>query len=472
MRKTKIICTLGPAIDTDEKLKEMILNGLDCARLNFSHGTHEEQKVRMDRVKRIREELGIPLPILLDTKGPEIRVRDFANKKVSLKAGNKFTFSPDFNLIGDETIVGLTYPNLADYVKAGDTILADDGKIAFKVVEVEGRNIVCEVLNDGDLSNHKSINIPNVIVDMPYISEVDRSDIIFGIQECVDYIAASFVRRKEDVFELRKLLEQYDTSKKIKIISKIENTEGISKMDEIIAASDGVMVARGDMGVEVPFKLLPGIQKDIISKCYRSGKIVVTATQMLDSMQLNPRPTRAEVSDVANAIYDRTTAIMLSGESAAGKYPIESVRAMKDIALATEANINWEERFHRNALDLGNDFNSAICNSAVNAAYQIQASAIICVTINGITAFNLAAYRPSCPIIAICVNDKACRQLNLAWNVHPVYAEEKKTTDELFTYAIQKAKETGLVKEGDRVIITGGSAVGDYGTDMFKLHII
>ena len=334
MRKTKIICTLGPACDNDDMLKNMIKHGLDCARLNFSHGTHEEQKVRMDRVKRIREELGVPLPILLDTKGPEIRIRDFKNGKITLKTGDKFTFSPDKDLLGDETICGLTYPNLADFVKAGDKILADDGKISFKVTKVDGRNVVTEVLNDGSLSNHKSINIPNVIIDMPYISEVDRSDIIFGIEECIDYIAASFVRRKEDVYALRELLAKYDTSKKIKIISKIENTEGISKMDEIIEASDGVMVARGDMGVEVPFKILPGIQKEIISKCYRAGKIVVTATQMLDSMQQNPRPTRAEVSDVANAIYDRTTAIMLSGESAAGKYPLEAVSAMADIAEA------------------------------------------------------------------------------------------------------------------------------------------
>ncbi len=472
MRKTKIICTLGPACDNEETLKKMILAGLDCARLNFSHGTHEEQKVRIDRVKKVREELGVALPILLDTKGPEIRIRNFKDGKITLKEGDKFSFSPDKDLLGDNTICGLTYPNLADFVKKDDVILADDGKISFKVTKIVGRNVETIVLNDGTLSNHKSINIPNVIIDMPYISEVDKSDIIFGIEECVDYIAASFVRRKEDVYALRELLEEYDTSKKIKIISKIENTEGIEKMDEIIEASDGVMVARGDMGVEVPFKYLPSIQKEIISKCYRLGKIVVTATQMLDSMQQNPRPTRAEVSDVANAIYDRTTAIMLSGESAAGKYPLESVTAMAEIAKATEENINWKERFHRNALSLGNGFNSAICNAIVNCAYQVNAKAIICVTINGVTAFNLAAYKPECPIIAICVNEKACRQLNLAWNVYPVYGEVKNTTDELLEYAIIKAKETKLVSEGDTVLITGGSKIGDYGTDTFKLHII
>ena len=473
MRKTKIICTLGPACDDEVVLKQLIKNGLDCARLNFSHGTHAEQKVRMDRVKKVREELGIPLPILLDTKGPEIRVRLFENKKVELKKGQEFTFSSDYDLIGNESIVGLTYPDLAVYVnKPGIIILADDGKVSFEVLRIEGKNVVCKVLNDATLSDRKSINIPNVIVDMPYISEADRADLVFGIQECVDYIAASFVRRKEDVLAVRELLEQYDTSGKIRIISKIENTEGIEKMDEIIEVSDGIMVARGDMGVEVPFKQLPKIQKELIQKCYNKGKIVVTATQMLDSMQTNPRPTRAEVSDVANAIYDKTTAIMLSGESAAGKYPIESVSAMREIAEFTEENINYEKRFKEYSVDLGDGFLAATCNSAVNAAYQFNAKAIICATNNGLTAFNLSAYHPVCPIIAITVNEKACRQLNLCWNVHPIYAEKKESIDELFEYAIEKALETGLVKKGDRVIITGASAVGNAVTDTIKLHIL
>lgn len=473
MRKTKIICTLGPACDNEETLKEMIANGLDCARLNFSHGTHAEQKVRMDRVKKVRSELNIPLPILLDTKGPEIRVRLFENNKVELKAGQEFTFCSDFDLIGDETRVGLTYPDLALYVnKPGIIILADDGKVSFEVLRVEGKDVVTKVLNNASLSNRKSINIPNVIVDMPYISKADREDIIFGIQECVDYIAASFVRRKEDVLEIRKLLDQYDTSGKIRIISKIENTEGIEKMDEIIDVSDGIMVARGDMGVEVPFVQLPKIQKELISKCFHKGKLVVTATQMLDSMQQNPRPTRAEVSDVANAIYDRTTAIMLSGESAAGKYPVESVKTMKEIANYTEQNINFKKRFVESNLNLGEDFLSVICNAAVNAAYQVDAQAIICVTNHGQTAFKLSAYRPICPIIAITVNEKACRQLNLAWNVYPVYAEKKSSIDELFKYAIDTALNTGVVKKGDKVIITGASAVGNAVTDTIKVHIL
>ena len=473
MRKTKIICTLGPACDDDEILKKMIKHGLDCARLNFSHGTHEEQKVRMDRVKRIREELGIPLPILLDTKGPEIRVRLFKDGKVELKKGQEFTFSSDYDLVGDETKVGLTYPDLAKYVnKPGIVILADDGKVSFEVVRIEGKDIVTKVLNNASLSNRKSINIPNVIVDMPYISKVDKDDIIFGIQECVDYIAASFVRRKEDVLEVRKLLDEYDTSGKIRIISKIENTEGIEKMDEIIEVSDGIMVARGDMGVEVPFKMLPKIQKELIAKCYNQGKIVVTATQMLDSMQQNPRPTRAEVSDVANAIYDRTTAIMLSGESAAGKYPLESVTAMQDIAAFTESNIDYKKVFEDTNLDLGDDFLSCICNAAVTCAYQVDAKAIICVTNHGQTAFKLSAYKPVAPIIAITVNEKACRQLNLAWNVFPVYAEKKNSTDELFEYAIETALKTGIVKRGDKVIITGASSIGNAVTDTIKVHIL
>ena len=473
MRKTKIICTLGPACDDENILRTMMQNGLHCARLNFSHGTHEEQKVRMERVKRLRNELNIPLPILLDTKGPEIRVRLFKDGKVELKTGNEFRFCSDYDLIGDETKVGLTYPDLALFVnKPGIIILADDGKVSFEVLRVEGKDVVCKILNDATLSNRTSINIPNVIVDMPYISEADRKDLIFGIKECVDYIAASFVRRPEDVLEVRKLLDEYDTSGKIRIISKIENTEGIEKMDEIIAVSDGIMVARGDMGVEVPFKMLPKIQKELISKCYHQGKIVVTATQMLDSMQINPRPTRAEVSDVANAIYDRTTAIMLSGESAAGKYPIQSVKAMQDIALYTEENINFRKRYWENNLDLGDDFLSSICNAAVSCAYQVDAKAIICVTNHGQTAFKLSAYKPECPIIAVTVNEKACRQLNLAWNVFPVYAEKKDSTDELFQYAIEKALETKIVKKGDKVIITGASSVGNAITDTIKIHIL
>ena len=469
MRKTKIICTLGPAIDDYDKLKKMVLHGLDCCRLNFSHGTHEEQLVRIERIKKLRNELGRSLPILLDTKGPEIRLRDFKNKSIELHTGDIFTLTDNFDELGDETHIGLTYPYLAKYVKLHDTILVDDGHVGLEVVELQGANVVCKVLNDGALSNHKSINIPNVIVDMPYLSDVDKSDILFGIENDVDYIAASFVRRKQDVLDLRKLLDDNGGSE-IKIIAKIENTEGVKNMDDIIETADGVMVARGDLGVEIPFKMLPAVQKDMISKFFLQGKIVVTATQMLDSMQQNPRPTRAEVSDVANAIYDRTTCIMLSGESAAGKYPVEAVSAMSEIALCTEENINYPRRFEQYNLNLGDGILSSICNSAVAASYQIGAKAIICVTIKGVTAQMLSAYRPECPIIAVTVDPKAYQQLGLGWNVYPVKAEMKSSTDELFLYAAQKASETGLVQKGDKVIIIGGSIIGCGITDTMKIH--
>lgn len=469
MRKTKIICTLGPAIDDYDKLKEMVLNGLDCCRLNFSHGTHEEQLVRIEKIKKLRNELDRSLPILLDTKGPEIRLRDFKNKKVELHTGDIFTLTDNYDELGDETHIGLTYPHLAKYVKPHDTILVDDGHVGLEVLEIKGANVVCKVLNDGVLSNHKSINIPNVIVDMPYLSDVDISDILFGIENDIDYVAASFVRRKQDVLDLRKLLDDNGGSE-IKIIAKIENTEGVKNMDDIIETADGVMVARGDLGVEIPFKMLPAVQKDMISKCFLQGKIVVTATQMLDSMQQNPRPTRAEVSDVANAIYDRTTCIMLSGESAAGKYPVEAVSTMSEIALCTEENINYPRRFEQYNLNLGDGILSSICNSAVAASYQIGAKAIICVTIKGVTAQMLSAYRPECPIIAITVDPKAYHQLGLAWNVYPVKAEMKSSTDELFLYAAEMAAQTGLVKKGDKVIIMGGSIIGCGITDTMKIH--
>lgn len=471
MRKTKIICTLGPAIDSEEMLEKMVEHGLNCCRLNFSHGTHEEHKVRIDRIKKLRERLGIALPIMLDTKGPEIRVRDFKEGFAELKEGQLFTFTQDDGTLGDETHVGLTYPSLAKFVKEGNQILVDDGSIIMEVDHIDGSNVVCKVLNNAVIKNHKSINVPNVIIDQPFISETDKSDIIFGCQQGVDYIAASFTRRKQDVLDMRKLLD-LNGGKDIKIICKIENTEGIQNMNDIIETADGVMVARGDMGVEVAFRYLPAIQKDLISKCYRQGKIVVTATQMLDSMQHNPRPTRAEVSDVANAIYDRTSAIMLSGESAAGKYPVEAVTAMSDIALATEDDINYQERFLRNNLNLGQGILSTICNSAVAASFQLDAKAIVCVTMHGITARTLAAYRPDCPIVAVTVDPKAYHQLGLVWGVYPVQAVEQNSTDELFLYAAKKCEETGLVKKGDKIVILGGSYIGCGITDTMKIHTI
>lgn len=471
MRKTKIICTLGPACDDYEKLKALYLAGMNCARFNFSHGTHEEHLVRMEKIRRLRKELNAPLPILLDTKGPEIRFKDFEGGKVSLHRGDYFTICNDPTIIGDKNHAAISYPHLARNVSNGVKILVDDGKLGLVVREVKGTDIVCEVLNDGDISNHKSLNVPNVEIDMPYLSPVDISDIEFGCDQDVDYIAASFVRSKHDIMDIREILERKN-KKDIMIIAKIENMQGIKNLDEILEVADGLMVARGDMGVEVDFDMLPAIQKDMISKCYRAGKIVVTATQMLESMTKNPRPTRAEVSDVANAVFDRTVATMLSGESAAGLYPIEAVTAMSKINQSAERSIDYAKRFYKNHLDLGTGCLSAICNAAVNASFQINADAIICVTSRGITARMISAYRPKCPIIAAVLDPKAYRQLALSWGVYPVMSTVKDTTDEIIANGIKLAKETGLVKKGDTVVVTGGSAIGIGATDMLQIHIV
>ena len=468
MRKTKIICTLGPACDDYEVLKQLALSGMNCARLNFSHGTHEQQLVRINRVKKLRDEMGIALPILLDTKGPEIRFKDFVNGSVEVKQGDLFTLSADPTILGDNTIGGLSFPELAKSVEPGVKILVDDGKIGLNVVRIEGKDVVCEVLNDGKISNHKSLNVPNVEIDMVYLSNNDISDIEFGCSQDVDFIAASFVRCAQDVLDVREILKRCH-KEDIMIIAKIENMQGINNVDEILEVADGLMVARGDMGVEVDFDMLPAIQKDMISKCYRKGKIVVTATQMLESMTKNPRPTRAEVSDVANAVFDRTVATMLSGESAAGMYPIEAVSAMSKINESAEKSINYLKRFNRYHLDLGNSHLSSICNAAVAASFQVDAKAIVCVTRNGLTARMISAYRPKCPIIAATLSDKAHRQLSLAWGVLPVKSEEKHTTDEILSNGIEIAKRTGLVEVGDTIIVTGSSAIGIGSTDMMQI---
>ena len=468
MRKTKIICTLGPACDTYDKLKELVLAGMNCARLNFSHGTHEEQLVRINRVKKLREDLDIALPILLDTKGPEIRFKDFVGGSVEVKQGDIFTLSHDKTILGDNTIGGLSFGELAKSVTVGTKILVDDGKVGLVVKEIKGKDIVCEILNDGKFSNHKSLNVPNVEVEMDYLSPIDISDIEFGCAQDVDYIAASFVRCKEDVLGVREILDRCGKSD-IKIIAKIENMQGINNVDSILEVADGLMVARGDMGVEVDFDMLPSIQKDMISKCFKAGKIVVTATQMLESMTKNPRPTRAEVSDVANAVYDRTVATMLSGESAAGMYPVEAVKAMSKINESAENTINYAKRFHRYHLDLGNSHLASICNAAVNASFQVDAKAIICVTYRGITAKMISAYRPKCPIIAAVIDKKAYHQLGLSWGVYPKKALVYTTTDEILENGIRVAKETGLVKPGDTVIVTGSSAIGIGATDMMQI---
>ena len=470
MRKTKIICTLGPAIDSDEMLKKMIKNGLDCARLNFSHGTHEEHLTRIERVKRVRKELGMYIPILLDTKGPEIRLKKFENDSVIVEQGQKFTLYAD-DRIGNKEGISITYSNLASVLKVGTKILIDDGKVEIEVTELSGSDVICKVNNGGKLSNNKSINIPGCSIDMPYISERDKSDILFGIKNDVDFIAASFVRTKDDVWDLRRLLNE-NGGEEIKIISKIENMQGVENIDDIVAASDGIMVARGDMGVELPYTMLPKIQKDIIKKCFRTGKYVITATQMLESMTKSPRPTRAEVSDIANAIYDGTTGIMLSGESAVGDYPVESVSTMENIAESTEDVIKYESRFEKSQLFLGNDPLNAICKAATDASYCLKAKVIVALSRNGRTPKLLSNYRPQCPILAAVLNEKACRQLNLAWNIKPVLAEEKYSTDEILNSGIKTAIKENMAGLGDTIILTCSAAVGDTTTDLMKIHVI
>lgn len=424
----------------------------------------------MDRVKELRRKHGLHTAIMLDTKGPEIRLGKFRGGEAVLREGQEFTFRAA-PCDGDETGVQVSFPRLAENVAPGARILVDDGKVAFTVTSVRGGDVVCQALNGGRLSDRKSINLPNSDIDMPYISEADRSDLLFGISQDVDFVAASFVRRAQDVHDLRALLDE-NGGRDIQIISKIENMRGIQNLEEIIEASDGVMVARGDLGVETPFEEIPAIQKHVIDRCYRRGKQVVTATQMLESMVSNPRPTRAEVSDIANAVYDGTTAIMLSGESASGQYPVESLRAMVDIACATERSIDYRHRYIVNKLDINDDIPNAVCNCACLASFTLDVAAVIAVTPHrDATARDLSNHRPQCPIIAPCMDEKSCRQLSLAWGVHPVLAEEQFNTDKLLAHAVDRAKETGLVQNGDLVVMAS-AAIGQARTDLMRIQYI
>lgn len=452
MRKTKIICTLGPAVDSDERITQIINAGMDCARLNFSHGTHEEQEVRLNRVRRIAGELNRHIPILLDTKGPEIRLKDFENGSVVVEKGSLFTFDTDKETPGTKERIGLTYDKLAKNVEVGTKILVDDGKIELKVTAIKGSKVICKVITGGKLSNHKSINIPNVEIPMPYLNDVDKSDLLFGIEHNVEYIAASFVRCADDLKKLRKFLKD-NGGQDIKVISKIENGQGINNFDEILELSDGIMVARGDMGVEINFEKIPAIQKMMIEKCNREGKIVVTATQMLESMTENPRPTRAEVSDVANAIYDGTTVIMLSGESAAGRHPVEAVRTMANIAVNAENTINYYEKYVDSSADMEPNLKNAICASAYNAAKYLDAKAIVVLTRSGATANILSCFHPECPVIAATISERGRNQLNLVWGITPVAAENLDSADKFVEYAVSKAVESRLVKRGDNIVV-------------------
>ncbi len=471
MRKTKIICTLGPATKEDSVLRQLMLEGMNVARFNFSHGDYEQHKTNLERVERIRTELNLPVATLLDTKGPEIRIKDFANGRIELRKGQTFTLTTR-ELMGDEKIVSITYKGLLDDVSVGSRILIDDGLIELKVMSMNETDIICTVINGGPVSNHKGVNVPNANLSMPYMSEKDREDIIFGIENGFDFIAASFVRSADDVLQIRKLLNEYNC-KTMKVISKIENAQGVDNIDEIIRVSDGIMVARGDMGVEIPLEDVPVIQKMIIHKVYNAEKVVITATQMLDSMMKNPRPTRAESTDVANAIYDGTSAIMLSGETAAGAYPIEALRTMVRIAERTEQDIDYRRQFYERSSLVNPDVTNAISHATCTTALDLNATSIITVTLTGSTARMISKYRPSCPIIGCSTNPQVCRQMNLSWGVFPLLIQEEYNTEDLFEHAVEAAEAAGQVKAGEMVVITAGVPIGVAGTtNMIKVHVV
>lgn len=467
MRKTKIICTLGPASESEEKLREIMLAGMNVARFNFSHGSHEEHKKKFDRVVKIRGELGLPVATLLDTKGPEIRLRDIEGGRTELVNGQKFTLTTE-DMLGNNEMVSITYANLIHDISAGTTILIDDGLIEMVVDEITDTDIICTVINGGPISNHKGVNVPGAELSMPYLSEQDKSDIMFGCDMGFDFVAASFVRCKEDILAVKKIIEENGSH--MRIIAKIENMQGIRNLKEIVEVSDGIMVARGDMGVEIPMEEVPVIQKEMIKLAESEGKQVITATQMLDSMIKNPRPTRAEVADVANAIYDGTTAIMLSGETAAGAYPVEAVTTMAKIAERTEQDINYNERLKKRENTTEYDITTAISHATCTTAKDLNAAAIITVTISGFTAGMISRYKPSCPIIACSVSPKICRQMNLYWGVTPVWIPRENSADDLFEDAVRAAQNAGYIKKGDTVVLTAGVPLGVSGrTNMIRV---
>ena len=469
MRKTKIICTLGPSTDQEGVLRELVANGMNVARFNFSHGSHEEHLGRFEKLKAIREELGKPVAALLDTKGPEIRLKDFKNGTEMLEAGQTFTLTTR-EVEGTKEICSITYKDLPQDVQPGGTIMLDDGLIKLQIVTVNDTDIVCKVLNNGKIKNKKGVNVPGVHLSMPYMSQRDRDDIIFGAQQGFDFIAASFVRTAQDVYDIRNLLNEYDSD--IRIIAKIENREGVNNIDSILAAADAVMVARGDLGVEIDFTELPGIQKNIIERSFSFGKPIVTATQMLDSMIVNPRPTRAEISDVANAIYDGTSAIMLSGETAAGAYPVEALKTMSAIAERTEQENH--SRFAPLAENTGKiSVSDATAHAACLTAKDVNAAAIVTVSESGNTARLLSKYRPEQPIIACVMKEQVQRQLALSWGITPLMMPLAHSTDELIEMSTSLAKENGYLHNGELAVVTAGVPVGVSGTtNMIKIHMV
>ncbi len=469
MKKTKIICTLGPASESEEMLEKMLRAGMDVARLNFSHGEHESHKKMLDTFRRVRDRLGIPAAVMLDTKGPEIRIGDFSNGCAHLKHGQKFTFVTDINHLGCDECVAVTYEKLPEQVKVGDRILVDDGRIILSVTDTDESHVECKVISGGKLTNRKGVNIPNVHLDFTYLSERDKADLRFAVENDFDFIAASFVRSKDDVIAIRNYLDFYG-GHNIRIIAKIENIEGVENFDDILECSDGIMVARGDMGVEIEYERLPGLQKKFIRKCYSSGKMVITATQMLESMIHNTTPTRAEITDVANAVFDGTSAIMLSGETAMGDHPDLVVRTMAKIALRAEKDA-FEMGIYDNSQYVNDteDMTNAICDAACTTAKDIEATAIIAITKSGYTARRVSKFRPIVPIIAPTPDTKTYHQLALSWGVYPVPAIFQTDMNLIYSHAMACAKMYGYVKSGDRVVITGGTSGF---TDVLKVATI
>ena len=466
MRKTKIVCTMGPSTDKEGVLKEMVANGMNVARFNFSHGDHEEHKGRFELLKSVREELGRPVAALLDTRGPEVRLKSFKNGSIQMVTGQEFTLTTE-PVEGDETRCSITYPNLPSDVKPGNTILLDDGLVRLTVLETDETNIRCRVENDGIMKNNKGVNIPGVRLSLPYMSQRDKDDVRFGAELGFDFVAASFVRSAADVRELRHLLDSVGS--RMRIIAKIENQEGVSNLPEILAVTDGVMVARGDLGVEIDFTEIPSVQKGIIAQCLAAGKPVITATQMLDSMMENPRPTRAEITDVANAIYDGTSAIMLSGETAAGKYPVEAVATMHAIALKTESTMDLSAP----KLPANGRFSitEATAHAACTTAQDIGADAILSVSQRGVTAQMVSRFHPSTTVVALLMDPQIQRQMALYWGIEPILMPAAENSDQLVDMAIHTAREKGLVKQGDLVVVTAGVPVGVSGTtNMIRIH--
>ena len=470
MRKTKIICTIGPASENEETLKKMCLAGMNVARLNFSHGTHEEQQKKIDLIKKVRTELNLPIAILLDTKGPEYRIRTFKDGKVHVNAGDKFTFTVD-EVEGDEKRVSVNYKGLVKDLSVGDKILVNNGLVVFEVEELKGSNANCVCLVGGDLSNRKSMSFPNKVMTGPFLSDADKQDLLFGIQNGVDFVAASFVSNKQNVLDMRAFLDE-NGGADIEIIAKIENQSGVDNAEEILEACGGLMVARGDLGVEVPFVELPAIQKRLIHKCRLLGKRVVTATEMLESMIQNPRPTRAEISDVANAVYDGTSAIMLSGESAAGKYPVEAVATMAQIAERTEQHTSYRERFYKTEFKIRNNLD-AISHATCAMAIDVDAKGIVVCSVSGKTAGMVSRYRCPTDIVGMTTNERVWRRLSLSWGVTPVLADEYSSMDVMFYNGLANAKKYLGLKDGDAVVLTGGPINGKRGnTNTIKVEVI